>query len=74
MPTRLAYFFKYFDSADWAVSGDAFQEFSNADYKDVRVAAAKFDPDQIIRMLKDPNTSKARLGLLGFLIGPLRQG
>lgn len=71
---RLAYFFKYFDSADWAVSGDAFQEFSNADYKDVRVAAAKFDPDHIIKMLKDPNTSKARLGLLGLLIGHCGKG
>ena len=74
VPTRLAYFFKHFDSADWAVSGDAFQEFSNADYKDVRVAAAKFDADQIIRMLKDPNTSKARLGLLGLLIGHCGKG
>src|SRR3954464_5495430 len=53
MPTRLAYFFKHFSSPDWAVSGDAFQEFSNAEYKDVRVAASKFDPDQVLKMLKD---------------------
>ena len=74
MPTRLRYFFKHFDSADWAISGDAFQEFSNADYKDVRVAAAKMDPDQIIKMLKDPNTSIARYGLLGLLIGHCGKG
>jgi hypothetical protein len=69
VPTRLHYFFKYFDSADWAISGDAFQEFSNADYKDVQVAAAKMDPDRIVGMLKDPNTSIARYGLLGLLLG-----
>ena len=74
VPARLAYFFKHFDSSDWAVSGDAFQEFSNADYKDVRVAAAGFEPDQILKMLKDPNTSKARLGLLGLLIGHCGKG
>ena len=65
MPTRLAYFFKYFDSPDWAVSGDAFQEFTNAEYKDVRVAAAKFDPEHVLKMLKDPNTSRPGSGSWG---------
>lgn len=74
MPTRLAYFFKHFDSPDWAVSGDAFQEFSNADYKDVQAAAAKFDPDQVMRMLKDPGTSIARYGLLGLIFGHCGKG
>jgi hypothetical protein len=74
MPARLHYFFKNFDSADWAISADAFQEFSNADYKDVRVAAAKMDPDQILKMLKDPNTSIARFGLLGLLLGHCGKG
>jgi hypothetical protein len=74
MPTRLAYFFKNFDSADWAVSGDAFQEFSNAEYKDVHVAAAKFDPDHVLKMLKDPSTSLARIGLLGLIFGHCGKG
>lgn len=71
---RLLYFFKHFDSADWAISGDAFQEFSNAEYKDVRAAAAKMDPDHILKMLKDPNTSIARFGLLGLLLGHCGKG
>lgn len=71
---RLLYFFKHFDSADWSISGDAFQEFSNAEYKDVRAAAAKMDPDQILKMLKDPNTSIARFGLLGLLLGHCGKG
>jgi hypothetical protein len=74
MATRLHYYFKHFDSPDWAISGDAFQEFSNADYKDVRLAAAKMDPDRILKMLKDPNTSLARLGLLGLLLGHCGKG
>src|SRR4051794_28047969 len=73
-PARLAYFFKHFDSPDWAVSGDAFQEFSNADYKDVRAAASKFDPDHVLKMLKDPGTSIARLGLLGLIFGHCGKG
>src|SRR5262245_9132267 len=69
MPTRLHYFFKNFDSPDWAIAGDAFQEFSNAEYKDVRAAGEKRNPDQVLKMLKDPNASIARFGLLGLLLG-----
>jgi hypothetical protein len=69
VPARLNYFFKYFDSPDWAISADAFQEFSNSDYKDVRVVAAKMDPDAVLKMLKDENTSIARYGLVGLLLG-----
>ncbi|MSR53944.1 MAG: hypothetical protein EXS09_11740 [Gemmataceae bacterium] len=69
VPTRLYYYLKNFDSADWAISADAFQEFSNADYKDVREATKKMDPDHLLKMLKDPNTSIARYGLIGMLLG-----
>jgi hypothetical protein len=74
MPTRLQYFFKNFDSPDWSISGDAYQEFSNAEYKDVRVAAGKMDPDHVLKMLKDPNTSIARYGLLGLILGHCGKG
>lgn len=74
VPVRLAYFFKHFDSPDWSVSGDAFQEFSNAEYKDVRQAAVKFDPESVLKLLKDPNTSIARLGLLGLIFGHCAKG
>jgi hypothetical protein len=66
---KLNYCFGYFDSTDWIISGDAFQEFSNSDYKDVRAAALKMDPAKIVAMLKDPNTSTIRYGLLGMLLG-----
>ena len=66
---KLVYFSKNFDSTDWTVAADAFQEFSNADYADIRPVAEKMDADRILKMLKDPNTSAARYGLLGLLIG-----
>jgi hypothetical protein len=66
---RLAYCFKYFDATDWIVSGDAFNEFSSADYKDVRAAAAKMDPVKLMGMLKEPGTSTVRYGLIGMLLG-----
>ena len=69
VPDRLMYFFQNFDSPDWSISGDAFQEFSAAEYKDVRATAKLMDPDKILKMLKDPNTSVARYGLLGMLLG-----
>ena len=74
MPTRLAYFFKNFESPDWTISGDAFQEFSNAEYADVRVAASKFDPAHVLKVLKDPNTSIARYGLVGLILGHCGKG
>ena len=69
VPDRLMYFFQNFDSPDWSISGDAFQEFSAAEYKDVRATAKLMDPDKILKMLKDPNTSMNRYGLLGMLLG-----
>lgn len=66
---KLTYFYKHFDSSDWSVSADAFQEFSNADYPDVKQVALTMEADRIIKMLNDPNTSAARYGLLGLLVG-----
>jgi hypothetical protein len=69
MPVRLQYFFKHLDTPDWSISGDAFQEISKADYKDVRTATEKMDPDHVLKVLKDPGTSAVRFGLLGMVLG-----
>ena len=68
-PTRMKYFFDYLESPDLVISTDAFSEFGNADYKDVRPLAEKLDPALILRWLKDPNTRASRFGLYGMLIG-----
>jgi len=67
--TRLTYFFKYLDSPELDVSGDAFAEFANADYKDYRPLAEKLSADTIVKWLKDENTAPSRFGLYGSLLG-----
>ncbi len=66
---RLKFFFDYLDDADGEVSSDAYKEFGNADYKDVRALAEKLPADKIAGWLKDPNTLTIRLGLYGSLLG-----
>src|SRR5207253_4137138 len=51
------------------ISTDAFSEFGNADYKEVRPLAEKLDPALILKWLKDPNTCASRFGLYGLMIG-----
>jgi hypothetical protein len=67
--TRLRYFFDYLESPDLAISGDAYGEFANADYKEIREVAAKLPAELIIKWLKDPNTRGSRFGLYGLVLG-----
>lgn len=67
--TRMRYFFDYLESPDLVISTDAFSEFGNADYKDVRPLAEKLDPALVMKWLKDPNTRASRFGLYGLLVG-----
>lgn len=67
--TRLCYFFDFLDSPESKISSDAFLEFANADYKDVRAAAEKMDMEKVLGWLKDKNTPASRFGLYGLIIG-----
>ncbi|MEZ6140150.1 MAG: hypothetical protein R3B84_06220 [Zavarzinella sp.] len=67
--TRLKFYFSHLESPDWSVSADALREFAVADYKDVAKVAANFSPDQLLKWLRDPNTSSVRYGLYGMLLG-----
>jgi hypothetical protein len=66
---KLKYFFDYLDSPELIVASDAFLEFGNADYKDVRVVAETLPADKILKWLLDPNTPASRHGLYGLLLG-----
>jgi hypothetical protein len=66
---RLAFFFKYLDNSDLEIQNDAYKEFGNADYKDVREAAKKMPPEKIAGWLKDENTPAFRHGLYALLLG-----
>jgi hypothetical protein len=67
--SRLVYFFDYLDSPDNVISLDAFMEFANADYKDAVPVYPKFPASTIVKWLQDPNTSPARFGLYGSMLG-----
>jgi hypothetical protein len=67
--TRLKFFFNYLDSSESAISLDAFMEFAAADYAEIASIAPKLPADKIVKWLRDPNTSAARFGFLGSLLG-----
>ena len=66
---RISYFFKYLDNPDQIISNDAYSEFALAPYKEVKTAAASFDPERIIKWLDNPRTEPYRIGLYGLLLG-----
>jgi hypothetical protein len=68
-PKALQYYFRFLDNPDPEVSQDAFHEFANAAYKDLRAAGKKFSADKILKWLQDPKTPEVRYGLYGILLG-----
>jgi hypothetical protein len=67
--TRLRFFFDYLESPEIDISNDAFLEFGQADYKDVRAVAEKVPPGTVLKWIKDPGTLSMRLGLYGLMAG-----
>jgi hypothetical protein len=67
--TRLRYFLNFLDDKDSEVSGDAFNEFGLADYKEYRPVAEKASPEMIAKWIRDPNTPALRMGLYGSMLG-----
>lgn len=68
-PERLRFYFDYLDAQDITISGDAFMEFGNAEYKDVAVLAPKLDAKKLLAWLRDKNTPPSHYGLYGMLVG-----
>lgn len=67
--TRLRFFFDHLESPDLEISGDAYNEFAFADYKEVVELAPTLPADTIMKWLKDPNTRASRYGLYGLFLG-----
>lgn len=67
--TRLHYFLDFLEDKDAEVSGDAYNEFGLADYKEYRPVAEKAPADILSKWLLDPNTPNVRLGLYGSMLG-----
>jgi len=66
---RLRFFFEYLDAAELIINSDAYMEFGNTDYKDVRKVAASLPSEKLLLWLKDPGTPASRHGLYGLLLG-----
>jgi hypothetical protein len=66
---RLSYFLKFLEAADPVISGDAYQEFANAPYKDITALADKMPREKVRKWVSDPQISAGRLGLYGLMLG-----
>lgn len=66
---RLRFFFDYLDNKDQEVSIDAYKEFGNSDYKDVKLMAVDLPPEKITGWITASETPAFRLGLYSLLLG-----
>lgn len=66
---RLGFFFEHLADSDPTIAEDAYKEFARADYRDVRAAAGRYDPDRLLDWLRDPATLGRRAALYGLLLG-----
>lgn len=73
VPERLNFYFKFLDAQDLLISSDAFLEFAQADYKDVREFAKSAPLEKVAAWLVDPNTPPSHFGFYGLLLGHSRK-
>jgi hypothetical protein len=65
----LLYFFRYLDSSDPEVANDAYLELAKATDQEIGQIAKRIDPEKLRKLIQDPQTPVARLGLFCFLLG-----
>jgi len=66
---RLGFFFRYLDSTDATIAGDAFAEFAKATDAEIALAKAELKPATLRKFLADPKTPADRLGVYAMLLG-----
>lgn len=66
---RLRHFANYLEHADCLVATDAWSEFANAEYTDIKAVADCFDIDKIRKWIADPKAEPERRGLYGLMLG-----
>lgn len=66
---RLGFYFPYLESKIADVSTDAYKEFAAAPFADVKAAAKKYNPDQLLAWIQSKDTQGYKLGLYGCLMG-----
>lgn len=69
MTERLKFFMKYFEDADTLLARDAYDEFANASYEEVKKLKPLMDREQLISWIRDTNLSPDRKRLYLTLLG-----
>ena len=66
---RLPYYLKFLENPDPLLSIDAWAEFANANYEDVKSVKDRMPREQLRQWIADPTTTPERLGLYGMMLG-----
>lgn len=66
---RLKYFLKFLEHSDSLVATDAWSEFANAEYKDIKAVSDLFSAKDFRTWIADPNAEPERRGLYGLMLG-----
>lgn len=66
---RLKYYLKYLEFPDDLVSNDAYAEFANAPYKEIKKLKKDLPRDRLRKWIASSDTPATRLGLYGLLLG-----
>jgi len=66
---RLPYYLMFLENPDPLLSIDAWAEFANADYEDVKAVKDQMPRAQLRQWIADPTTTPERLGLYGMMLG-----
>lgn len=68
-PQRLPYYIAFLENSDPLLSIDAWAEFANATYEDVKALRNDFPREKLRQWIQDPLMSPERLGLYGMMLG-----
>jgi hypothetical protein len=69
MTERLKFFMKYFEDADTLLARDAYDEFANASYEEIKKLKPLMDREQLIAWIRDTSLSPDRKRLYLTLFG-----
>ena len=68
-PERLVFFQQYFEDDESVLAFDAYDEFANAPYDDLKAIKDKMDRPQLVKWINDPDTSINRRRLYFTMLG-----
>lgn len=70
--SRLKFFIPFLEHRDSLVATDAWAEFANAEYKDIKAVSSSFSRGDLRKWISDPNEDSGRRGLYGLMLGMCR--